>query len=51
MKVFKVALAALVSIAMAMSTTLPTSAAVWYSPDTNQFEERAASPRGGSPIK
>lgn len=53
MNVFKVALAVLVSIAMAMSTVVPTSAAVWYNPDTNQFEERTAtaSPRGGSPIK
>ncbi|NMA99573.1 MAG: L,D-transpeptidase [Phyllobacteriaceae bacterium] len=51
MNVFKVALAALVSIALAVSTVAPTTAAVWYNPDTNKFEERAATARGGSPIK
>ena len=51
MNVFKVALAALVSIALGVSTVAPTTAAVWYNPDTNKFEERAATARGGSPIK
>ena len=41
------------SILLAASVVAPANAALWYNPDTNQFEERSASAtsRGGSPIK
>jgi lipoprotein-anchoring transpeptidase ErfK/SrfK len=53
MSITKIALAFGLSILLAISTVLPSSAARWYNPDTNQFEERVATPggRGGSPIK
>lgn len=53
MSITKIALAFGLSILLAISTVLPSSAARWYNPDTNQFEDRVATPggRGGSPIK
>ncbi|MFC3704642.1 L,D-transpeptidase [Devosia honganensis] len=53
MNVLKVVLAMGISILLAISMIAPASAARWYNPDTNQFEDRAASAtyRGGSPIK
>jgi lipoprotein-anchoring transpeptidase ErfK/SrfK len=53
MSITKIALAFGLSILLAISTVLPSSAARWYNPDTNQFEERVATPggRGGSPVK
>jgi lipoprotein-anchoring transpeptidase ErfK/SrfK len=52
MKLIKVILAIGMSILLSASLVAPVSAAVWYNPDTNQFEERdATASRGGSPIK
>ena len=53
MSIIKTALAIAMSILLAASVVAPASAALWYNPDTNQFEERSASAtnRGGSPIK
>ncbi|SMQ61372.1 L,D-transpeptidase catalytic domain [Devosia lucknowensis] len=53
MSILKTALAIVLSILLAASVAAPATAAVWYNPDTNQFEERTATanPRGGSPIK
>ena len=52
MKLIKVILAIGMSILLSASLVAPVSAAVWYNPDTNQFEERdATASRGGSPIR
>lgn len=53
MNILKLAAAFVTSILLAAVVVAPASAAIWYNPDTNKFEERAASnnPRGGSPIK
>ena len=53
MSIIKTALAIVMSILLAASVVAPANAALWYNPDTNQFEERSASAtsRGGSPIK
>jgi lipoprotein-anchoring transpeptidase ErfK/SrfK len=53
MSIIKTALAIAMSILLAASVVAPANAALWYNPDTNQFEERTASAtsRGGSPIK
>ena len=52
MKLIKVILAIGMSILLSASLVAPVSAAVWYNPDTNQFEERdATAGRGGSPIR
>ncbi|WP_240549668.1 L,D-transpeptidase [Devosia salina] len=52
MSIFRIALAIGMAILLAASSVLPTSAALWYNPDTNQFEDRAATAnRGGSPIR
>lgn len=52
MNIAKIALAFGLSILLALSTVVPSSAARWYNPDTNQFEDRVATPGGrGSPIK
>ncbi len=53
MSIIKTALAIAMSILLAASVVAPANAALWYNPDTNQFEERSASAtsRGGSPIK
>ena len=53
MKILKLAAAIVTSILLSMTVVAPANAAIWYNPDTNKFEERAAStnPRGGSPIK
>src|SRR5690606_25578698 len=52
MNIIKTALAIVVSILLAASVVAPANAAIWYNPDTNQFEDRAASGnRGGSPIR
>ena len=52
MSIFRIALAIGMAILLAASSVLPSSAALWYNPDTNQFEDRAATAnRGGSPIR
>ncbi len=52
MSIFRFALVIGMAIMLAAGTALPSSAALWYNPDTNQFEDRAASGnRGGSPIR
>lgn len=52
MSIFRIALAIGMAILLAASSVLPSSAAMWYNPDTNQFEDRAATAnRGGSPIR
>ncbi|ODT72154.1 MAG: hypothetical protein ABS75_04995 [Pelagibacterium sp. SCN 63-23] len=54
MKFLKVASAIAMSILLAITMIAPASAARWYNPDTNQFEDRAATAggnRGGSPIR
>ena len=52
MKLIKVILAIGMSILLSASLVAPASAALWYNPDTNHFEERdATASRGGSPIK
>ncbi len=53
MNILKLAAAFVTSLLLAAMVVAPASAAVWYNPETNTFEERAAStnPRGGSPIK
>jgi lipoprotein-anchoring transpeptidase ErfK/SrfK len=53
MNILKLAAAIVTSILLSAMVVAPANAAVWYNPDTNKFEERAAStnPRGGSPIK
>ncbi len=52
MNLFKVILAVGMSILLSAGLVAPANAAVWYNPDTNQFEERTATPgRAGSPIK
>jgi lipoprotein-anchoring transpeptidase ErfK/SrfK len=53
MSIIKTALAIAMSILLAASVVAPANAALWYNPDTNQFEERSASAtsRGGSAIK
>jgi len=48
----KTLVAIVLSILLSASMVVPTTAARWYNPDTNQFEERSAgSNRGGSPIR
>ncbi len=52
MNIIKVILAFGMTVALSVGLVLPASAAVWYNPDTNQFEDRAeTASRGGSPIK
>ena len=52
MRIIKVILAIGMSLLLSASLVAPASAALWYNPDTNQFEEReATASRGGSPIK
>ena len=52
MSIIKTALAIAMSILLAASVVAPASAALWYNPETNVFEDRAASAsRGGSAIK
>ncbi|ODT80166.1 MAG: hypothetical protein ABS76_17105 [Pelagibacterium sp. SCN 64-44] len=52
MKILKVVLAIGMSILLSAGVMAPASAAMWYNPDTNKFEDRAATAsRGGSPIK
>lgn len=52
MNIQKISLAIVMTIVLALTGTVPSSAARWYNPDTNQFEDRVALPgRGGSPIK
>lgn len=52
MSIIRTAFAIVISILLAASVVAPASAALWYNPDTNQFEDRAASAnRGGSPIR
>ena len=52
MSIIRTAFAIALSILLAASVVAPASAALWYNPDTNQFEERSASSnRGGSPIR
>ena len=52
MSIIRTALAIAMSILLSASNVAPASAAIWYNPDTNTFEERAsAMNRGGSPIK
>lgn len=52
MKFIKLVLAIGMSILLSASLVAPASAAVWYNPDTNTFEDRAATAgRGGSPIR
>ncbi|UYO01270.1 MAG: L,D-transpeptidase [Devosia sp.] len=41
-----------VALLLSLAVAGPASAALWYNPDTNKFEERSAtSSRGGSPIR
>ncbi|MCP8884205.1 L,D-transpeptidase [Devosia sp. XJ19-1] len=52
MSIIRIALAIGMAVLLSISTVLPSSAALWYNPDTNQFEERSATAsRGGSPIR
>ena len=53
MSIIKTAWAIAMSILLAAGMVAPVNAALWYNPDTNQFEDRAAtaSNRGGSPIR
>lgn len=52
MSMYKIALAVGMSIALVAGSVLPSAAARWYNPDTNQFEERdATANRGGSTIR
>lgn len=52
MNIIKAILAFGMAVALSASLVVPASAAVWYNPETNQFEDRAATAsRGGSPIK
>jgi lipoprotein-anchoring transpeptidase ErfK/SrfK len=52
MSIYRIALAIGMAVLLAMTSAAPSSAALWYNPDTNQFEDRAASAsRGGSPIR
>ena len=48
MSITRVVLAFGMAVLLAVSTVLPSSAALWYNPDTNKFEERSASGRTGS---
>jgi lipoprotein-anchoring transpeptidase ErfK/SrfK len=53
MSIIRIALAISMAVLLSFSTVLTSSAALWYNPDTNQFEERSASGNrsGGSPIR
>jgi Uncharacterized protein conserved in bacteria len=53
MNIIRTALAIVMSIMLAACLAAPANAALWYNPDTNQFEERnaTAGSRGGSPIR
>jgi len=53
MSIIRIALAFGMAVLLAASSVLPSSAALWYNPDTNKFEERSASGNrsGGSPIR
>ncbi|ODT71289.1 MAG: hypothetical protein ABS75_08380 [Pelagibacterium sp. SCN 63-23] len=52
MNIIKAILAFGMALALSASLVLPATAAVWYNPESNQFEEReATASRGGSPIK
>jgi lipoprotein-anchoring transpeptidase ErfK/SrfK len=53
MNVFKVALAVAMSILLSVGVVAPSAGAMWYNPETNQFEDRAATAtgRGGSAIR
>ncbi|MHA6298066.1 L,D-transpeptidase [Devosia sp. CAU 1758] len=52
MSIYRIALAIGMAVLLAATSTLPSNAALWYNPDTNQFEDRAASAsRGGSSIR
>ena len=48
MSITRFVLAFGMAVLLAVSTVLPSSAALWYNPDTNKFEERSASGRTGS---
>ncbi|KKB09074.1 L,D-transpeptidase [Devosia chinhatensis] len=52
MSIIKVILAAGMSMLLSASLVAPATAALWYNPDTNSFEQReATASRSGSPIK